>query len=124
MSNEHKPLTAAVATRCCGNCTRSAACSRNVNPNECVIFAPGPSYAAVREAFRYFDDLRGEWSDEQLEDHLETLLSYLRAVQAPRLTGEQVDALNDLMVDLGVRGMTRMMDNLAAAFPGVFGKEG
>ena len=60
---------------------------------------PLPSDAAVLEAVRYFDDLRGEWSDEQLEVHLETLLDYARA-ETPRLTREQKESALHLLSEM------------------------
>ena len=94
----------------------------------------GTADAAVQDAVRYFDDLRGEWSDEQLEDHLDTLLSYIRAVQAPLLTGEQIEAALHLLSEMDKmlgediqpdddRPAALAMQRFCAAFPGVFGKE-
>ena len=73
-----------------------------------------PSDAAVLEAVRYFDDLRGEWSDEQLEDHLDTLLSFVRAAQAPRLEGERLEAVRMAYTGAEDEFVRKALD---AAFP-------
>ena len=71
---------------------------RNALPRLLSMLQP-PSDAAVLEAVRYFDDLRGEWSDEQLEVHLETLLDYARA-ETPRLTREQKESALHLLSEM------------------------
>ena len=71
---------------------------RNALPRLLSMLQP-PTDAAVLEAVRYFDDLRGEWSDEQLEVHLETLLDYARA-ETPRLTREQKESALHLLSEM------------------------
>ena len=53
--------------------------------------------------------------------HIDTLLSYVRAVQSPRLTGEQVEAVKEAVE---VLGYCEASIKLRAAFPGEFGQEG
>ena len=113
-------------SRCCGNCARSAACSRNANPNECVLFVPGPSDAAVREAMDYFDNCLAIPVDgvfDEHDAHLRTLLSYVRAAQSQRLTGERLEAVRHASTQLDWYCQhlndadSKSADRLRAAFP-------
>ena len=57
--------------------------------------------------------------------HIDTLLSYVRAVQSPRLTDAQAAGLHIAYLRCKEEGsLTDVMEILESTFPGVFGKEG
>lgn len=79
-----------------------------------------PPDVAVREAVEYLSSGWGESTEaSRFRGHVETLL---RAVQAPRLTGEQVEAVKDAYEVLDEYDCDITCKKLSAAFPEEFGK--
>lgn len=126
-----KPLTAAEIEykrkTCMYACVRDCAtCCGGYHPR----MTPPPD-AALREAVERVTRCAEEDPiPKALANDLRTLLSYLRAVQAPRLTPEQVEAVRDAEESLRINADEYPADGVAAerlclafpaAFPAAFG---
>lgn len=92
----------------------------NALPRLLAMLTP-PADAAVREAVDICEDMiRWAGLRQQERSALRTLLSHVRAAQAPRLTGERLEAVKDAVNRLdstGYGGDERASDALRAAFP-------
>jgi len=109
-------------------------------PSLLSMLTPPPD-AAVREAVEWIEwQINKGWWEELAASKARTLLSYVRAVQSPRLTPEQVEAvkiaetlLTDTMSDYGdcehdvghcICKYHSGVFNLRSAFPEAFRQEG
>lgn len=106
---------------------------RNVLPRLLSMLTP-PTDAAVREAVEELERklawLRSHPKEEsanvgivQLRIDLDILLHYVRAVQTPRLTVEQVECLKNTHIALTTNCLEGAAWELRAVFPEAFGEE-
>lgn len=85
---------------------------------------PPPPDAALREAASRLDRSLGygRYAHVTAED-INTLLSYVRAVQAPRPSREQHRVVRIAVINADLRGDTEESEALREAFPGAFAGE-
>lgn len=93
-----------------------------------------PADAEVREAVEHLERSKGFYSRAEhlsvFVRSIDTLLSYVRAAQAPRLAEEQKEAVKALVEmvrtfgdNITVGERIQAIDRARAAFPGVFNGE-
>ena len=83
-----------------------------------------PTDAAVREAVEWIEkQLNNGWWEKLAAAKARILLSYVRAVQAPRLSSEQHRVVRIAVINADLRGDTEESEALRAAFPEAFAGE-